>query len=79
LFINKGSLFTFAELIIKPIKQMKKTVFLSLALVAMMVMSCGQGAEEVTEAEVTVDSTVVEEVAVDVVVEEATVDSVVAE
>jgi len=59
---------------------MKKTVFLSLALVAMMVMSCGQGTEEVTETEVTVDSIIVEEeVAVDVVVEEATVDSVVAE
>lgn len=57
---------------------MKKTIFLSLALVAMMMMSCGQSPEEVTTEEVTVDSTMVEEAPADVV-EDATVDSAVSE
>jgi hypothetical protein len=58
---------------------MKKTIFLSLALVAMMVMSCGQAPEEVATEEVTVDSTVVEEQATEVVEESVTVDSSVSE
>lgn len=57
---------------------MKKTIFLSLALVAMMMMSCGQAPEEVATEEVTVDSTMVEEAPADVV-EDATVDSAVSE
>jgi outer membrane biosynthesis protein TonB len=60
---------------------MKKSFFLSLALVAMVAVSCEQGSEEVTEAEsLTGDSTAVEEVVVDTVVEtEFEVDSTTAE
>lgn len=57
---------------------MKKMIFLPVALVALMAMSCGTSTEEVAVEETAVEeTTAVEEVAVETVVEAA--DSVVAE